>query len=188
MEVEKEKIMRIFFKCYGKIITDIFLAGILFAAHFIFLTLKATTMKNSFLLFVQAIILSATLFYSSPVLAQGPTLSFTSFLSGLSAPVDMVHASDGTNRLFIVQQGGLIRLFDGSLQATPFLDLSGVVSQEGGEMGLLGLAFHPDYETNRYFFVYYNRPNNDNDIVIARYRTLATIPMWQIRQAALYFW
>jgi glucose/arabinose dehydrogenase len=62
---------------------------------------------------------------------------------------------DGSGRLFIVQQAGVIRiLVDGALLPTPFLDISSLVVC-CGERGLLGLAFHPDFTTNGYFFVYY---------------------------------
>jgi glucose/arabinose dehydrogenase len=73
-------------------------------------------------------------------------------------------------RLFIVEQHGTIKLFDvsnGSLLSTPFLDLSGAVTS-GGERGLLGMAFDPDYQINGRFYVYYTDTNGD--LVIARYR------------------
>ena len=72
-------------------------------------------------------------------------------------------------RLFIVEQGGLVRIFDvttNSLLATPFLNISGIISS-GGEQGLLGMAFDPQYATNRQFYVFYT--NLVGDIVIARY-------------------
>jgi glucose/arabinose dehydrogenase len=80
--------------------------------------------------------------------------------------------SDGSSgRLFLVCQQGEIRIFNGSeVQATPFLDLSTSVSS-GGERGLLGLAFHPDYAANGFFFVFYT--NTVGNIVIARYQVSA---------------
>jgi glucose/arabinose dehydrogenase len=81
---------------------------------------------------------------------------------------------DGTNRLFIVQQGGRIRIHNGTiLLPTPFLDISTIITS-GGERGLLSLAFHPGYKINRYFFVYYT--NLSGDITIARYQTQAGNP------------
>jgi hypothetical protein len=74
-----------------------------------------------------------------------------------------------STRLFIVQQGGLIRVFDvvgGSLLTDPFLNVSSLLST-GGERGLLGMAFDPQYAFNRQFYVFYT--NNAGDIVIARY-------------------
>ena len=65
--------------------------------------------------------------------------------SGLSSPVDMVSANDGTNRLFIVEQPGRIRILqNGNLIATPFLDMTALI-RSGGEQGFLGLAFHPGF-------------------------------------------
>ena len=97
--------------------------------------------------------------------------------SGLSGPIGAVNAGDGSGRLFVVQQRGQIRIWTGSqLLSTPFLDLSSLVgpcSSGGcGERGLLGLAFHPSYSTNGYFFVYYTRVSN-GDIQIARYHVSA---------------
>ncbi len=74
-----------------------------------------------------------------------------------SQPVDLQNAGDGTNRLFVVQQAGIIRVFPNNPSTTAtseFLNISGQVVC-CGELGLLGLAFHPDYETNGYFFVFY---------------------------------
>lgn len=101
-------------------------------------------------------------------------ISYSNFLTGLSAPVEMVNAGDGTNRLFIVQQDGVIRVYDpanGGLQATPFLNISGIV-RNSGEQGLLSMAFHPQFETNGYFFVYYN--NTSGAITVARYQASGT--------------
>ncbi|HEY5614792.1 MAG TPA: PQQ-dependent sugar dehydrogenase [Bacteroidota bacterium] len=79
-------------------------------------------------------------------------------LPAFSFPVELVHAYDGTNRLFVVEQRGSIWVFEnnGSVSTRKeFLNLSDRVSQNGYELGLLGLAFHPDYESNGYFFVNY---------------------------------
>jgi glucose/arabinose dehydrogenase len=76
-------------------------------------------------------------------------------------PVDLQHAGDGTDRIFIVEQNGKIKVFQNSASAQiqkTFLDIEDRVSA-GGEMGLLGLAFHPDYETNGYFYVNYTTSN-----------------------------
>src|SRR3954454_16134941 len=87
--------------------------------------------------------------------AQPPTISYQTIVSGLSAPVDIVNAGDGTNRLFIVQQRGIIKVWNDT-SVSDFIDLSSVIST-GGERGLLSMAFHPSFNgtTNRYFFVYY---------------------------------
>ena len=134
-------------------------------------------MKKPVLLLVQAIIFPACfLFYFAPVMLAQPVIGFSNFITGLSAPVDITNAGDGTNRLFIVEQAGRIRIHNGtSVLPTPFLDISSIISS-GGERGLLSVAFHPDYENpaNRYFFVYYT--NSSGDITIARYQAQAGNP------------
>ncbi len=86
--------------------------------------------------------------------------------SGLSSPLAIMHTAD--SRLFIVEQTGRIRIFDGSqMLSTPFLNISTLISS-GSERGLLGLAFHPAYPATPYFYVDYT--NTAGDIVIARYR------------------
>jgi glucose/arabinose dehydrogenase len=86
---------------------------------------------------------------------------------GLSSPLGVTNAGDGSGRLFLVQRGGKVRVVKGrTLQAGNFLDVgSRIVS--GGEQGLLGLAFHPDFAANGYVYVYYTRAS-DGDIVLAR--------------------
>ena len=89
--------------------------------------------------------------------------------SGLSSPIGIANAGDGTGRLFVVEQGGTVRVVSGtSLQAGTFLDIrSGAPGgfASGGERGLLGLAFHPSFESNEKLFVFYTR--SDGDLVIA---------------------
>lgn len=89
---------------------------------------------------------------------------------GLSSPVGVVNAGDGTNRLFVIQQGGSVRVVQNHrLLSGSFLSMSGISGgfSSGGERGLLGLAFHPSFETNRRLFVYYTR--GDGDIMIAEF-------------------
>jgi len=82
----------------------------------------------------------------------------------LNSPVALIEPSDGSGRLFILEQAGLIRILlpDGTLQPQPFLDLRDrliqVPASSLGERGLLGLAFHPNFAFNRRFFVYYSAP------------------------------
>ena len=86
-------------------------------------------------------------------LASAAPVNLRPVVEGLDRPVSVAHAGDGSGRLFIVQQGSEILTFDGSqLHPVAFLDLSSVVST-GSEQGLLGLAFHPNYETNGFFYV-----------------------------------
>lgn len=89
--------------------------------------------------------------------------------SGLERPILVTHAGDGSGRRFIVEQPGRVRVLTaaGTLLATPLIDISTSVSK-GGEQGLLGLAFHPDHETNGKFYVNFTRTNGDT--VINEYR------------------
>ena len=85
-------------------------------------------------------------------------------VTGLSHPVLVTHAGDGSGRLFVVEQTGRIRIIDGgTLLPTPFLDLRSSVLY-GGERGLLGLAFHPSYETNGKFYVDFITKSGDTAI------------------------
>jgi glucose/arabinose dehydrogenase len=76
--------------------------------------------------------------------------------SGLNRPVDVQSASDGTGRLFIIEKYGAIRIHqDGQLLDAPFLNIADRVDDNSNEMGLLGLAFHPNFPENGYFYVNY---------------------------------
>lgn len=87
--------------------------------------------------------------------------------SGLKNPIGIANAGDGTGRLFILEQAGRIRVIkDGMLLPEPFLDIVPKVDC-CGERGLLGLAFHPDYESNGFFYI--NYINRDGDTVISRF-------------------
>ncbi len=78
-------------------------------------------------------------------------LSLKEVVTGLNAPVFLTHAGD--SRLFIVEQGGRIRIVEnGQLRGIPFLDISNIVLHQG-EQGLLSMAFHPNYSTNGFFYV-----------------------------------
>ena len=100
-----------------------------------------------------------------------PNLSFT-------RPVDLQHAGDNTNRIFVVEQEGIISVFPntGSVASKEiFLDITDQVDDGGNEEGLLGLAFHPDYETNGYFYVNYTA-TDPNRTVIARFTVSSASP------------
>lgn len=114
-----------------------------------------------------------TIDFSLPSITDA--LVLTPVASGLAEPVGLANAADGSGRLFIVERSGSIRIFDGATQTllpTPYLDLSTLVDTMGQEQGLLGLAFHPDFATNRKFYVYYIRdPGAGLDrSVVAEYR------------------
>ncbi len=86
--------------------------------------------------------------------------SWQEVVSGFNQPVGLVKAGDGSGRLFVIEQAGLIRIIEnGTILSTPFLDLTQKVLC-CGERGLLGLAFHPNYSQNGYFFVDYTESEN----------------------------
>ena len=85
---------------------------------------------------------------------------FQEVASGLTNPIFITNAGDGSGRIFIVEQTGFIRILkNGTLLSTPFLDIHTII-KSGGEQGLLALAFHPSYSTNGIFFVAYTAPRN----------------------------
>jgi glucose/arabinose dehydrogenase len=92
-------------------------------------------------------------------------------------PVDLQNSGDGTNRIFVVERAGRIKVFTNSqtVQSShTFLNITDRVAA-GGEMGLLGLAFHPEYETNRYFYVNYT-VSNPRMTRISRFSVSSTNP------------
>lgn len=96
-------------------------------------------------------------------------ISLTSVAGGLVQPVSITHAGDGTNRLFIVEQQGRVRIVrNGVLSPTPFLDITGQVTS-GGEQGLLGLAFPPGFAARGSFYVNYTDTTGVGNTVIARF-------------------
>ena len=92
-----------------------------------------------------------------PVAAvQGQDLALELVSAGFDRPIFVVSPLGDTNRLFVLEQGGVIRVIkNGALLETAFLDIQSAVTS-GGERGLFGLAFHPDYATNGFFFVHYS--------------------------------
>jgi glucose/arabinose dehydrogenase len=118
-------------------------------------------------------LLPLLLLFAMAVNAQ--TLTLQTFASGFSSPVAIESAGDA--RLFVVQRGGAIRILNanGTINATNFLTLTSATISSGGERGLLGLAFHPNYATNGYFYVNYTR-TGDGATVIARYSVSSTNP------------
>jgi glucose/arabinose dehydrogenase len=106
---------------------------------------------------------------------QAVSIQLQLLLSGLSSPVFVTNASDHSDRLFVVEQAGVIKVLQhGATSTTVFLDVSSRVLS-GGERGLLGLAFHPQFPTNGRFFVYYTR-QTDGAIVIAEYHVSSADP------------
>jgi glucose/arabinose dehydrogenase len=105
-------------------------------------------------------------------LPPGLTLKLDPFIpGGLASPVFLAQPLNDT-RIFVVEQGGTIRVIkDGTLLATPFLNIAGRVLS-GGERGLLSVAFHPQYATNHFFYVYFTAQPT-GDIRIERFTTTA---------------
>jgi glucose/arabinose dehydrogenase len=97
----------------------------------------------------------------TPPLQAAGTIQLELVRSGYANPVFVTHAGD--SRLFVVEQGGAIKVDDGATVST-FLNMSSRITTGGSEQGLLGLAFDPDYATNRRFYVMYTASNGDNTI------------------------
>ena len=114
------------------------------------------------------LIASITCFFSN---AQ--TIALQSFATGFNSPVNMANAGD--SRMFVVEKDGIIKIVSatGVVSATPFLNISSIITTDS-ERGLLGLAFHPNYATNGYFFINYT--NLSGNTVIARYSVNSTNP------------
>ncbi|HEY4722003.1 MAG TPA: PQQ-dependent sugar dehydrogenase, partial [Anaerolineae bacterium] len=103
--------------------------------------------------------------------ASSYTLSLRQVATGLAEPAYLTHAGDDSGRLFVVERAGRIRVItNGGLLSTPFLNITNRVYSSGGEQGLLGVAFDPNYATNGTLYVdYTTNVGHAGDTVIARY-------------------
>ena len=118
---------------------------------------------------------------SSPGPARSPAppdparIHLDKLADGLTEPIGITSADDGSGRLFVNERGGRIRVIgpDGRLRPQPFVDLSDRVLP-GGERGLLGVAFHPDFARNRRLFVHYSRAG-DGATVLSELRATANL-------------
>lgn len=100
-------------------------------------------------------------------------IKFTSRKTGLGVVTDVTHAGDGSQRIFVANKAGTVTILDANFNTLgTLLNISSLIATDS-EKGLLGLAFHPDFETNGYFFVNYN-PTGTNHTVLARFT--AAIP------------
>lgn len=101
------------------------------------------------------------------LLSVAQTITLQEVYSGFDNPIDIENCGDA--RLFIVEQDGVIKVIapDSTINPIPFLDIDAVVGSNGIEQGLLGLAFHPDYQSNGYFYVNYT--NNVGSTIISRF-------------------
>ncbi len=132
---------------------------------------KASVARAGFAVILAASLLAAGCSGSDPSPSAVPiNLGLQLLVSGLSSPLDLEQPNDGSNRLFVVEQGGRIRIIqNGAVLAQPFLDISNKVVT-GGEMGLLGVTFHPAFQQNGKFYVNYVRSlSGQIQSVIAEY-------------------
>lgn len=130
-------------------------------------------MKNQLSLIIISLFLISGCNSSNAQLQLIPAFPNLSF----EQPVDIQHSGDGSNRLFVVSQPGTIYVFENNNNTTikkVFLDIRDKVLF-GGEQGLLGLAFHPDYKTNGYFYINYTTSNPRRSIV-SRFNVSANDP------------
>ncbi|MCH8260942.1 MAG: PQQ-dependent sugar dehydrogenase [Planctomycetes bacterium] len=123
-----------------------------------------------------SIILLAPYFALSAPVPAGDVMVTAELVAGnLDLPVFLTHAPGDFDRLFVVEQGGLIRIItDGIVLAEPFLDLTDVVNSSLPAWGLMAVAFHPDYQKNGFFYVLYTGgvvPESES--IIARYQVSA---------------
>jgi glucose/arabinose dehydrogenase len=102
--------------------------------------------------------------------AQTPlSVKLQPFARGFRQPLDFRQAGDGSDRMYVVQKAGVIRVLHGSQPVeAPFLDIRAIVGSGGSEQGLLGLVFDPQYAANGFFYVNYTDSNGDS--VVARYQ------------------
>jgi glucose/arabinose dehydrogenase len=135
------------------------------------------TRYGRFLSAVEAVAAAALFLVVAPAGAVGPPTDLTLELveDGYLNPVAVTGAGDGSGRLFVIEQAGLITIVGGGT----FLDITDRVDSTGNEQGLLGLAFHPDYSTNGYFYVNYTHdPAGVNPDVtrVSRFQVSAADP------------
>ncbi len=110
------------------------------------------------------------------------TISLQKIAEGITSPVAMANAADGSNRLFICEQHGLVRIIkNNQLLEHPFLDIKEKIIRQMNlysERGLLGIAFHPKFKSNRKFYVYYSaksiKSESNHKSVIAEYLASST--------------
>jgi glucose/arabinose dehydrogenase len=128
------------------------------------------TRRRRFRSFVVSLIALAALTTAVPGIVMGATpITLDHIVSGLSSPTQVTNARDGTNRLFVVEQRGTVRVVQGGVLLPGFfMDIRSKV-EDGGERGLLGLAFDPNFKTNHRLFVFYTR--NGGDVVVSRFTT-----------------
>ena len=132
--------------------------------------LSARTIGISLILVLILLALPVPTGKAGPLSAPVPrNIKFETVATGLADPLFVTHAGDGSNRLFIVQRDGRILIHkNGALNPAPFLDIGALLASDGGEQGLLGLAFDPDYETSGTFYIVYTAVSYA--VTLARYQ------------------
>jgi glucose/arabinose dehydrogenase len=139
-----------------------------YSLRLLFYTPNFTAMTTKFSLYSiyrTLLMLCFVVAFKTAATAQ-PILSLTPVIASLNSPIQFVNAGDGSNRVFIVEKGGTVKVYDAAFN---FLDSFVTVSNisSDGERGLLSMAFHPNYATNGFFYVYYT--NAAGNLEIARY-------------------
>ncbi|HRH49688.1 MAG TPA: PQQ-dependent sugar dehydrogenase [Panacibacter sp.] len=113
-----------------------------------------------------------------------PQVTFSPLIQNLTLPIEVTNANDGSGRLFIVEQTGIVKIYkNGSLLSKPFLDLSDIVSNTDTLKGMWSIAFVPNYKALGYFFVYYT--SKGGNTVIARYQASKSNPDSAIKNSGV---
>ena len=118
------------------------------------------------------LLLLAFFIFSSEAKSQYSWVSAYPSLGNFFRPIDMKFPPDTTNRVFVIEQRGVIWSFDNSQSVTTrdtFMSIADRVEQSGSETGLLGLAFHPDFANNGYFYVNYTNTSGGRNSRISRF-------------------
>lgn len=142
-----------------------FLLDLLFQTRILRRTRKETQPNRMKIRFISLVCLMV--FFYTLGHGQSPSISLSTFSTGYNDPVDLTHAGD--DRIFVVEQDGRIWVLDqqGTKNTTPFINIDPRVNSGANERGLLGLAFHPDYAQNGYFYVNYS--NSSGSTVVSRF-------------------
>ncbi|MDZ4671290.1 MAG: PQQ-dependent sugar dehydrogenase [Phototrophicales bacterium] len=137
-------------------------------------------MRIKIILVLLMIPLLTVMSFAQPNTPNGDDYQWELVVGGFDNPIQVVHAGDSSNRLFVVEQLGFVLVVEnGAYLPEPFLDISELLTYEvirGGytERGMIGMVFHPNYAENGYFYV--NYVNRDEDVVVVRYQVSADNP------------
>ena len=114
--------------------------------------------------------------FANAAFVLDPTkIGFQLITDGLTQPLFITNAGDGSGRLFIIEKAGRILILkSGSLASEPFLDIRSIANSTGSEQGLLALAFHPSDPTNGQFYTVYTDPNDS--LVLSRFTRSSSDP------------